>query len=46
MAKGLDLASPSERSERFEPLVRLGLESDALSVKSTIANFNYLGSCE
>ena len=25
MAKGLALASPSERSERFEPLVRPGL---------------------
>jgi hypothetical protein len=25
LAKGLALASPSERSERFEPVVRLGL---------------------
>ena len=37
MVKGRALARPSERSERFEPLVRRGLEPGAASCGDTIA---------
>jgi len=38
MVKGRALARPSERSERFEPLVRRGLEPGTASCCTTIAN--------
>ena len=38
MVKGRALARPSERSERFEPLVRRGLEPSAARCCTTIAS--------
>ncbi len=43
--KGRALARPSERSEWFEPLVRLALEPSAVSDNSTIANIAFDSMC-